>query len=702
MKLHLPKSLSVALLTVICCVAPMAGAAIQSETIGSGDEAYTKYTMGANSSSYTKEYTEKELVMDGDDTLGIYKNGDLIIDDFGIFENGSVSEKSNGVTNTLVVGKVKTGLFGIKTDDLQALTMSGNAKIALGGQHGSYYAGIKAAAASISGNAELIAGSAQFSSLSVSGTADVTLHGINAMTEKIGAAEYTGGNNWSNVLGGWVSPNVSVAADPGHKMTIISGSLSVADSAQVTIGVDNGQYGTYKTSHYLTSLYGTITQDTSSDEGAAKSSLAIKGKTYISDTLNLTQNGGTMEMGLKADSSGTQKALVYLSSSKNNKITQNGAGTLTVGRLVKGIDSAENSQIIISQTGSGILNMDNGVDFTSNSKYTSSITQSGSGIINLYGDFTSADFTVNQTNGTINLYGKMDLVGTENSFGKNFDVESGAELTASSLSVGGKLTNDGTLTTSGKMTASGTVDNNKNMVVQALEITGGTTTNAKDATLTAGSITVNGGTFVNYGNITSEKPSMLMAAEAEALAEANQVGLITIASGKMEQYGTTTSNILVQAGGTLTLGVVDNQTVTTAVGAVTLEAGANMVVADDSETGALTLKGGTITFMEGATLDSTSVSGLETVTITLKVSADTFADVVDGNGYAETLFTVADTSALDNTTIFVATEGKDAQQVQVKQDAAGNVTVGQLVPEPTTATLSLLALAALAARRRRK
>ena len=49
---------------------------------------------------------------------------------------------------------------------------------------------------------------------------------------------------------------------------------------------------------------------------------------------------------------------------------------------------------------------------------------------------------------------------------------------------------------------------------------------------------------------------------------------------------------------------------------------------------------------------------------------------------------------------FVTNTGGKAEAT-VKQDSEGKVTIGQLVPEPTTATLSLLALAALAARRRR-
>ncbi len=408
------------------------------------------------------------------------------------------------------------------------------------------------------------------------------------------------------------------------------------------------------------------------------------------DLVEMTKSG-TTEIDQSGDSAKLVFGLLYGKEQNTFDITQSGAGTI---HLAYGSNFEKASVIKFTQEGEGTITIGGGHDTTVTGNLPTSfknISDAGFKSVN-----TTYEIDQSKSAGLVDIKSDADIIAS------NVTVGSQAELTAHNLTVTTSLTNAGDFSASGKLNVSGTVANNKNMDVKALEITGGTTTNAEGATLTAGSITVNGGTFVNYGNITSAKPSMLMTAEAEALAEANQVGLITIAKGEMKQYGTTTSNILVQDGGTLTLGVVDNQTVTTAVGAVTLEAGANMVVADDSETGALTLKGGTITFMEGATLTSDSVSGLKEVTIILNLSADTFADVVDGNGYAETLFTVAGTYALNNTTISVATEGKDAQLVQVKQDSNGNVTVGQLVPEPTTATLSLLALAALAARRRRK
>ena len=67
-----------------------------------------------------------------------------------------------------------------------------------------------------------------------------------------------------------------------------------------------------------------------------------------------------------------------------------------------------------------------------------------------------------------------------------------------------------------------------------------------------------------------------------------------------------------------------------------------------------------------------------------------------------TLFSISsDVHEPDGVTITFET---DTQTVQAKVDhvGAGDVKVESLVPEPTTATLSLPALAAPAARRRRK
>ena len=154
-------------------------------------------------------------------------------------------------------------------------------------------------------------------------------------------------------------------------------------------------------------------------------------------------------------------------------------------------------------------------------------------------------------------------------------------------------------------------------------------------------------------------------------------------------------------------------------GSLTLDAGSKMAditmtegdiyVNGATSTGALTLNGGTITFAAKAnvaalmTVNSLAIS--EDVTIVLKLSDMDFAQL-DNKSFS--LFQLAEgatTGSVDDLTKahIVFTNGAQ-QKVGTVTAADGVVTVTdtKLVPEPTTATLSLLALAALAARRRRR
>ncbi len=478
--------------------------------------------------------------------------------------------------------------------------------------------------------------------------------------------------------------------------------------------------------------------------------LNVYGKSLSIGGLNIDQTGGSMSISTGINQAKDDKGNVtsevpmchFLADYGDSVITQNGdANTVLSIGLIKAYnhyyDNVVTSlkmngkevgdidpKIDVTQSGAGTINLNGVYFFNQNDKHAStdvsSITQkdyvdeetgtvtAASGTINLNGNYEGATFNIDQSaaNGTIKLNGSMSA-GTVNQTAGELSISSTGAMTANSMSVGGTLTNNGTVQATGQVTATGTVDNNKNMAVQTLVINSGTTTNAKGATLTAGSITVNeGATLINHGTISSANGMMLLA-EGDDIAAMNDAtsNLITIAGGKMEQYGVTTDNILVQNGGTLTLGVVDGVTTPTSVGAVTLEKGANMKVEGNSTTGALTLNGGTITFTYGATLVSSSVEGMDKVEITVNLSDAALADIKAGNGFDMTLFTVknetASSSALTGATVnFVSTSGGKAEAT-VKQDTEGKVTIGQLVPEPTTATLSLLALAALAARRRR-
>ena len=104
------------------------------------------------------------------------------------------------------------------------------------------------------------------------------------------------------------------------------------------------------------------------------------------------------------------------------------------------------------------------------------------------------------------------------------------------------------------------------------------------------------------------------------------------------------------------------------------------------------------------TLSGDSTVALNGANVIVQVSADTLAGLEQGSNV--TLFDVG-TGTLDfNNTVVTFVNGEDSVQAIVSGAAAdsangGQVIVNAVIPEPTTATLSLLALAALAARRRR-
>ena len=202
--------------------------------------------------------------------------------------------------------------------------------------------------------------------------------------------------------------------------------------------------------------------------------------------------------------------------------------------------------------------------------------------------------------------------------------------------------------------------------------------------------------------------SVTVGAGASIIAhESSTAALLTImGKGSMENSGAIGIATVVD-GGALTLNAGS------AMAAVTLESG-DIYVNGATKTGALTLTGGTITFNLDAqvmtladdatavgmlTVDSLKVSGTK---IVVNLSEEAFNDL-DNKTFD--LFNVtnegggADLASAD----IVFTNGTQSKVGTITANG-GSVTVTdtKLVPEPTTATLSLLALAALATRRRRK
>ncbi len=119
--------------------------------------------------------------------------------------------------------------------------------------------------------------------------------------------------------------------------------------------------------------------------------------------------------------------------------------------------------------------------------------------------------------------------------------------------------------------------------------------------------------------------------------------------------------------------------------------------------GALTLLGGTVTFSPDAYINTNGHQvTLENVQIVLKVDDSVMENPT---GITLDLFRGSSTvSGLEEATYVLSNEdGTVMKEVSVSSAGGSSIIIsGGAVPEPTSATLSLLALAGLASRRRRK
>ena len=127
---------------------------------------------------------------------------------------------------------------------------------------------------------------------------------------------------------------------------------------------------------------------------------------------------------------------------------------------------------------------------------------------------------------------------------------------------------------------------------------------------------------------------------------------------------------------------------------VTMDGGLINILSD-VEVGELTLNGGTLNF-DG---DYVISLGGEAINLSDDVAITISVDSVNSGHYVLFEDVALNSVGLDNLSITVV-DATGAQKEVVASYSNGSVTV--TIPEPTTATLSLLALAGLAARRRRK
>lgn len=227
-------------------------------------------------------------------------------------------------------------------------------------------------------------------------------------------------------------------------------------------------------------------------------------------------------------------------------------------------------------------------------------------------------------------------------------------------------------------------DRQSTFKASSLEMQAGTKLSNKGNLIVANTLTIAGGTLVNEGVLTSSLPNASKSAIATLATDEDT--LIITATGEVVNDGIIDKNIEMSGGSLTALGGSTMAAVFSTGGVITIDGMVSM-------TGALTLNGGQIIFNDGSGIDMggnlVSISDLTSIT------------VYDSDG-SFVLFENVDEAAA------AALVGKEIEYISHGSKRIGIISAGdngtsiQVLPEPTTATLSLLALTALAARRRRR
>ena len=237
----------------------------------------------------------------------------------------------------------------------------------------------------------------------------------------------------------------------------------------------------------------------------------------------------------------------------------------------------------------------------------------------------------------------------------------------------------------------------------SLSSEGDTVTNT--GTLKAGHIVVNNGVFVNRGVIDAlEKPqdaASIMLADS-GVDETDS--LITISKGgELVNEGSIVKDVQVKAGGTLTM-VSGSEAANVTVDSGTIN------VTGSTQIGSLTLNGKSVLNFD---FTQTETPAMVELSSDLTLSGDTTimvtvsSEMLENLDNQEFLFFSDNVSNLTQANIiFTDNDGETQDKVAsvTLGSTSGSIKVDSTVsiPEPTTATLSLLALAGLAMRRRRK
>lgn len=741
MKLHLPK-----LLLVAVVAAASFSYAVDYTTDSEGNKLYNVGQHTGNNTPSGSKYmwvSDSDLTLSNSDKLGIIQGEALytgamtghVLEKWS--QSGFSSAKKDSSSTGMVTKNVKVN---------GTLTIEDTAQVVLGGQHrtsgvwglGSTdeYTGIIADKVVVNG-----------------GKNDEGKYITNLSTwnASLNTLEVNSGNVSIHTNGNGNKGNSSiVVTDPedskqvrikellnvnGGTVTIGNNSANTADrnanDDHCQVGFGNGKINN---ADYAQS---TITQSwikQGAGENATDSTLKIEGKSVSVGGLNIEQHKGTMSVSNENYHIIADNGITY-----DSQVIQYGDAKLTLGGIlaenkykdqVKDYTGFGDAEFHVTQHGNGVINMTNGIVFNYNSSATkeehSSFTQNANGTINLSGVFGRNDassaskwaavyFDINQygAEGTINLNNGAtmsagDIVQTADA---TLNLKGNAQMTAQSInqSAGSIVVEAnaqlqaGTLN-AGVITQSADEDGAVNASIQAsnVTLTNGTLSTEGDTVTNSGALVVeklvvNSGVFVNDGSI---KALASQADAARIMLSGNGTDFaVVINGGEFQNYGDCDENILVD-GGTLTLkdATVD--------GEVVVNAGTVNVTSNSTLTSLTLDADAVLNVSEGAIVTLTEADGLtiaDGATIMVTVSTEMLENL-DNQEF--TLFS-GNVSNLTNANIVFTDNNEETEDKQANislGSTSGSIKVDSTVaiPEPATATLSLLALVGLAARRRRK
>lgn len=437
MKLHLPKLLRVALLSVVCGVS--ATYAVETYPIVSQDGKYINVGLASkgNSTNNIVTWTEDDLIVSSGMKVGYFSDSWVLSQAHPVI-NGTPS------TEELLAKKISNTLKINGT-----LTITGDGMVYLGGQcGGNRYTGLIAKEVIVgiakdeeNGVEEVKAtGTVQYGGVTTSGSTynlSATLANIDKLTVNSGAVVFRPNGGTANFKQGDASPTEK------GKISWIKDELSVTGGT-LYMGHTQGAEPSGYTQHFLNGFgrSGDAAKICQSD-----GDVYIYGRTYIYSGMELSQTGGTMCIAMGSGKNVNASSLLVFSGATKNVINQE-KGTLTLGRIgANNWSSNYNGNVLleINQTGDGKLYLTDGALYTSKEGSESSIKQTGGGLVQLKGDFTSAVFNVEQSRGTLELSGSAKLRSNSATIDGSLNVSSEAVLrtTDLNLSKSSNITNAG-------------------------------------------------------------------------------------------------------------------------------------------------------------------------------------------------------------------------------------------------------------------